>query len=292
VTFTGKAFRVQGTVTPFVAGQTVRIRVTRGKQIVSAKTKRIVSTSSGAGGLFRAEFRTKVPGKLKVRVTHDANDAMTANKVKSDPVFVIRRHLAPGDVGYSVKVMQILLKDLGYVPGRYGVFDDRTARAIIAFRKVSGLDRITYASQTVLRRMYNGGGVFHVRYPELGHHVEADIGNQVMALIDNGKPQRIYHISSGAPATPTVLGRWRVYMKTPGTNAKGMVHSSYFTGGYAIHGYASVPTYNASHGCLRVPVPDAWSIYNWVQTGDWVATYYRQPGEGKGRDKRIKNPGP
>ena len=292
VTFTGKAFRVQGTVTPFVAGQTVRIRVTRGKQVVSAKTKKIVATSSGAVGLFRAEFRTKIPGKLKVRVTHDANEAMAAAEAVSDPVFVIRRSLAPGDVGYSVKVMQILLKDLGYVPGRYGIYDDRTARAVLAFRKVSGLSRITTASQTVLRRMHNGGGVFHVRYPELGHHVEADIGNQVMALIDKGKPVRIYHISSGAPSTPTVLGRWRTYRKDLGTNSLGMVHSSYFTGGYAIHGYHSVPTYNASHGCLRVPVPDAWSIYNWIQMGDWVATYYRKPGEGKGRDKRIKNPGP
>jgi lipoprotein-anchoring transpeptidase ErfK/SrfK len=51
-----------------------------------------------------------------------------------------------------------------------------------------------------------------------------------------------------------------------------MVHSSYFIGGYAIHGYFSVPAYNASHGCLRVPIPDSWSIYRWVRMGDvvWV----------------------
>ena len=94
-----------------------------------------------------------------------------------------------------------------------------------------------------------------------------------MALIDGRNVQRIYHISSGSPATPTVLGSYRTYMKTPGTNAKGMVYSSYFIRGYAIHGYASVPTYNASHGCLRVPVPDAVSIYNWVKMGDWVDVY-------------------
>ena len=64
-------------------------------------------------------------------------------------------------------------------------------------------------------------------------------------------------MSSGKPSTPTVLGRFRVYRKTPGTNAKGMVDSTYFIRGYAIHGYASVPTYNASHGCMRVPIPDA-----------------------------------
>jgi lipoprotein-anchoring transpeptidase ErfK/SrfK len=103
--------------------------------------------------------------------------------------------------------------------------------------------------------------------------VEADISRQVMALIEGGEVRRIYHISSGAPATPTVLGRFRVYRKSPGTNAVGMVHSTYFIGGYAIHGYHSVPAYNASHGCLRVPIPDAWSIYQWVRMGDVVRVY-------------------
>ena len=62
-------------------------------------------------------------------------------------------------------------------------------------------------------------------------------------------------------------------MQTIGTNGVGMVHSSYFIRGYAIHGYASVPTFPASHGCLRVPIPDAWSIYRWVRMGDVVRVY-------------------
>jgi hypothetical protein len=292
VTFAGKSFRVRGTVTPFVAGQEVRIRVYRGKQIVSAKTKRIQASKSGAVGLFKADFKTQVPGRLKVGVTHVKTPEMAYSHAASDPVHIIRPSLNAGDSGYSVKVMQLLLSDIGYVTGRYGYYDDRTARAVLAFRKVSGLARITTASRTVLRRMHHGGGVFRVRYPELGHHVEADIGAQVMALIDGKKVERIYHISSGAPSTPTVLGRWRTYRKDLGTNSLGMVHSSYFTGGYAIHGYHSVPIYNASHGCLRVPVPDAMSIYNWIQMGDWVATYYRGARGRAASAKRISNPGP
>jgi lipoprotein-anchoring transpeptidase ErfK/SrfK len=87
--------------------------------------------------------------------------------------------------------------------------------------------------------------------------------------------ERLYPLSSGKPSTPTVLGHFRVYMKTPGTNAKGMVDSNYFIRGYAIHGYAEVPAYAASHGCLRVPVPDAPSIYRWVRIGTPVDVYYR-----------------
>ncbi len=52
-----------------------------------------------------------------------------------------------------------------------------------------------------------------------------------------------------------------------------MFDSSYFIRGYAIHGYASVPTYNASHGCLRVPIPDAASIFRWIRYGTPVDTY-------------------
>jgi lipoprotein-anchoring transpeptidase ErfK/SrfK len=51
------------------------------------------------------------------------------------------------------------------------------------------------------------------------------------------------------------------------------VHSSYFIGGYAIHGYPSVPYYPASHGCLRVPIPSAWSIFSWIDIGDPIYTY-------------------
>ena len=34
-----------------------------------------------------------------------------------------------------------------------------------------------------------------------------------------------------------------------------------------------MPIYNASHGCLRVPIPDADSIFDWVRYGTIVDTY-------------------
>ena len=150
---------------------------------------------------------------------------------------------------------------------------ERRARAVLAFRKVSGLARTPFASRDVFRRLARGGGRFKVRYPSHGRHVEASISKQVIALISDAKVVRIYPISSGAAATPTVRGKFKVYRKDYGTNSHGMVHSSYFIGGYAIHGYASVPAYNASHGCLRVPIPDALAIFNWVNYGTRVDVY-------------------
>jgi peptidoglycan hydrolase-like protein with peptidoglycan-binding domain len=173
-----------------------------------------------------------------------------------------------------VRTLQRRLKPLGYVVGAPGQFDARTARAVLAFRKVSGMARTQLADEDVFRRLAHGGGRFKVRFPKHGKHVEADLSLQVLALIRGAKVERIYPISSGKPSTPTILGTFKVYSKTPGTNAKGMVFSSYFRGGYAIHGYAEVPVFPASHGCLRTPVPDAVSIYNWIAFGDIVDVYY------------------
>ena len=112
-----------------------------------------------------------------------------------------------------------------------------------------------------------------MHFPGHGRHVEADLSRQVLALVNGSQLVRVYHISSGKPSTPTVIGTFHVYSKTPGVNAKGMVDSNYFIGGYAIHGYYSVPTYAASHGCLRVPIPSAWNIYQWVDMGTRVFVY-------------------
>ena len=121
--------------------------------------------------------------------------------------------------------------------------------------------------------VFAGKGGFKLRFPNEGKHVEADISRQVLVLADKGKVVATYPTSSGAPATPTVLGHYRFYMKAPGTNAKGMYMSNYFIRGYATHGYHDVPTYPASHGCLRNPIPDSVHIYNWIDLGDPIYVY-------------------
>jgi lipoprotein-anchoring transpeptidase ErfK/SrfK len=122
--------------------------------------------------------------------------------------------------------------------------------------------------------LFAGVGTFPVRYPRQGKHVEADLTDQVLALINGSKVFRIYPVSSGKPSTPTVLGTYQVYMKTPGYLPDGMYYSNFFHTGYAIHGYDPSPTYPASHGCLRLPIDDAISAYQWIQIGTPVDVYY------------------
>jgi hypothetical protein len=155
---------------------------------------------------------------------------------------------------------------------------------------MTGLQRIPYAGTQLFELLARRAGSFHVRYPRDGRHVEADLTKQVLAEIEpGGHVRRIYMMSSGKPSTPTVIGRFQVYLKTPGENSKGMVDSNYFIRGYAIHGYAEVPTYAASHGCLRVPIPDAPAIYAWVRNGTPVDVY-NEDGGGSGQVRSGAGP--
>jgi peptidoglycan hydrolase-like protein with peptidoglycan-binding domain len=269
----GDRIRVRGAVTPYVAGQKVTVRFYRGTRKLASRQIAIKPTSGGTRGTFVLGYQPRSAGHVTVRASHRATAQQLTMVAAGRGVDVLPLRARPGSKGLAVRVLQRKLKAMGYVIGQPGVYDARTSRAVLAFRKVTGMARTADASTDVFRKLARGAGQFKVRFPRQGKHVEADLSLQVMALIRGGKVQRIYPISSGKPSTPTILGSYRVYSKTPGTNAKGMVFTSYFQGGYGIHGYAEVPTFAASHGCLRTPVPDAVSIFNWISYGDYVDVY-------------------
>ena len=241
---------------------------------LSAKRKEILPGPNGTG-IFELRYKTERSGKLVVRGSHAATPALGVLAARArETVDVIPRSVRSDSTKRAIRALQRRLSRLGYVVGAKGSFDARTARAVLAFRKVTGMARTMQASRPVMRAIANGKGKFKIRRRDHGRHIEADLTRQVIALIEGGKVRRIYPISSGKPSTPTVLGSFRVYSKTPGTNAKGMVDSAYFIRGYATHGYYTVPVYPASHGCLRVPIPDARSLFNWIRIGTPVDVYY------------------
>ena len=119
----------------------------------------------------------------------------------------------------------------------------------------------------------DGHGSFHVRFPQHGRHAEGYLGRQLVALIDGSKVVAIYPTSSGKPSTPTILGSYQIYRRVPGYLPDGMYYSDFFIRGYAIHGYDPAPNYPASHGCMRLPISDAISVFNWLALGDVVDVY-------------------
>jgi lipoprotein-anchoring transpeptidase ErfK/SrfK len=268
VVLRGARLTVAGTVTPFVANQKVLVRFRVGKHKFA--TRKALVTQAGAGGVFAVKLRMRRGGVVNVQAVHEATPEMAAAKSKRVKFVVAKPSLNYGSNGPLLRIFQRKLRALRYEARTTGRYDDSTGRAVMAWRKVNGRSRIFSADSTVVRRVLEGKGGWKVRHPGAGHHVEADISRQAIALIDGKKVQHIYYTSSGKPSTPTVLGAFTFYRKEPGTNSHGMVDSTYFIRGYAIHGYVDVPAFNASHGCLRVPISDARGIYNWIRLGDRI----------------------
>jgi hypothetical protein len=273
VALTGDAWRVRGELRPFVAGQTVRVRFARDGREVRTRSLRPRSAQGGRAGIIRVAFRSRSPGRMTVRAVHRATPELETVRSKLARVHVLRPAVRAGERSRIARMLQRGLGTLHYAVPSTGVYDAGTGRAVLAWRKVTGNARTTFASEAVIRAVLAGKGAFRVRHPGDGRHVEADISRQVLALIEGNRVRRIYPTSSGKASTPTVMGKFAVYRKQPGTNSHGMVHSSYFTGGYAVHGYASVPVFPASHGCLRIPIPDSRSVYDWMTMGTVVWVY-------------------
>jgi L,D-transpeptidase catalytic domain len=258
----GDVVTVTGSVKPYVARQHVRVRISTAK-----RKPTVVRVLVRKGGKFHVRFRTRRSVRYTVYARHDATRQQALFDAKVGLGVV-----SPGE-RMAIALLKQGLRALGYPAGGGPYATGKLDRAILAFRKTNNLARIYTADRHIYGMVFAGKGAFKLRFPNEGKHVEADISRQVLVLADKGKVVATYPTSSGAPATPTVLGHYRFYMKAPGTNAKGMFMSNYFIRGYAIHGYPSVPTYNASHGCLRVPNADAVTIFNWIRVGDPIWVY-------------------
>jgi lipoprotein-anchoring transpeptidase ErfK/SrfK len=277
----GSRMVIRGIVIPYVAGQKVKVSVYRDGRKVQVKTVSVLALGNGAGQ-FHVGYTSTRAGLVQVHAVHYATGQQAQFSGRSQTVHYASPDLSPGASGPSVRLLQSELNALHYVVPLNGSFDEATGRAVIAYRKMTGLARVPSTNLTVFRKLQQRAGSFHVRYVRDGRHVEGDLTRQVLAEIEaGGRVHALYTMSSGKPSTPTVIGRFRVYSKTPGTNSEGMVDSNYFVRGYAIHGYAEVPTYAASHGCLRVPIPNAASIYAWVRQGTPVDVYNEDGGGSK-----------
>jgi L,D-transpeptidase catalytic domain/Putative peptidoglycan binding domain len=255
-----------------VAGQWVTLRVVRKGKVVTRR-KAPVRQGRRGSGRFTVRFQTGRRGLLRLVVKHAATPQQAAFRARDKRIAVVLWSAGAGARGTTVLLMQRALQRLGFAVPVTGHFDSGTARALTAFRKTNSMGTSGFASPAVFDKLFRGQGAFKLRYPRAGRHVEFDWSRQVLVLADRGRAWRTYHASSGKPSTPTVFGTFRFYRKQLGTNSHGMVDSNYFIGGYAVHGYASVPAYPASHGCIRVAIPNARDIYDHISLGETILVY-------------------
>jgi hypothetical protein len=154
-----------------------------------------------------------------------------------------------------------------------GVAGYRTQQAVIAFQAWNGLGRDGVVGPQTTAALAKA----HRPRPQPGgpdHRVEVYRSKGVALLIEHGRLKRAIHVSSGGPATPTPAGRYEVFRKELKSWSVPfqvwLPYASYFNAGIAFHEYPDVPTYPASHGCVRVPAPEAKGVYEFASLGTVV----------------------
>lgn len=173
--------------------------------------------------------------------------------------------LRPGTHGIRVRALQQRLIALGYLPpgSADGAYGQRTWHAVVAFQGWHRLRR-----DGVVGARTQAALVSAVRprpWVPLERGLQLDLERQVLLVVSRGRTVRAVHISGAAPGYVTPRGRFYVYRRERLSWSVPyrvwMPYALYFSRGYAIHGFSSVPAYPASHGCVRMPMSEAPFVY-------------------------------
>jgi hypothetical protein len=263
---------VSGTISPYVPGQKVEVNFyLDGHRLVSHKVA--VSKGRGDEGTFESSVVVKEDGKYAVAAKHKANAALGGDSTVRKSWKVSFPALHPGECGRVVKGFKKAMAEMGYASGGGKCFNGRLGREVLAYRKVNDMNRSQKAGAGLVKKVFGGEGGYHVRYPKAGEHVEVPLSKQVLVLIKKGEPFAVYPVSTGKPSTPTITGHYTFYRQEPGLNSHGMYYSFYWHNGYAVHGYAEVPNYAASHGCIRTFIADQPRIYEQLHYGESIFVF-------------------
>ena len=217
---------------------------------------------------------TLAPGshRIKISVSPD-NPAGAYIDVDS---FDILGMLAASNTASAGKIMwaEQRLKELSYLPGAVdGVFDYKTRGAIIAFEKWEGLTRDGLIGSTVWSRLQTATRPKPSKIGTTNPWIEVNKAKQVLLFCKDGRVAITIPVSTGSASVGIVTpsGTYSVFIKT--LEVSPLYHPMAITWALAIHGYPKVPTYPASHGCVRTQNWDQDVIYPLVDLGTKVYVY-------------------
>ena len=147
----GRRIVVRGIVAPYVAGQKVKVSFYRDGRKIAVKLVSVLAVGNGAGAVPLG-FSSCQAGLVQVRAAHYATPQQAAFSGALGAGARRRRQpRARRPAGQSVRLLQSELNALHYAVPLNGVFDEATGRALIAYRKMTGLARVPYAGSEGLR---------------------------------------------------------------------------------------------------------------------------------------------
>ncbi len=151
-----------------------------------------------------------------------------------------------------------------------------TADALVAFQKAYGLSRSRVADRAVWRKL-DGARLIKPRYTSPRVHVEVNKARQILMVVRNGVVCGYIPVSTGATGN-TPEGSFSIRQKSPATSplygAGYLTWVMGFIGNFAIHGYPIVPSFPASHGCIREPLWVADWTYSQSFVGERLYVYH------------------
>jgi PKD domain-containing protein/L,D-transpeptidase-like protein/putative peptidoglycan binding protein len=199
-----------------------------------------------------------------------------AGNVVTVPLRASARTLSYGASGRDVLALRSRLAQLhvhvAWPSTRFGpeLFD-----SVVAFQKARGLSRTGVVDAATWRAL-SQDVIPAPRYHRPGTHLEVSKGRQILMIVRDGETLAYLPVSSGAGGI-TPVGNFSVLWKAPSTStwlgSAILFRTMTIHGNVAIHGYPSVPTYPASHGCIRIPVWVADWLYQQTPVGEPVDVY-------------------
>jgi hypothetical protein len=239
---------------------TVHVTVLRGG--------REVARVSGALG---RRFAIPTPGTGRFLARIDV-----AGRTVTVPLRAGARTLAVGSTGPDVLALRARLAQLHvHVPGPSTTFGYELYDSVIAFQKARGLDRTGTVDEATWRAL-SVDAVPVPRYRGKGLHIEVSKSRQILMVVRDGQTVWYLPVSSGAGGI-TPVGNYRILWKALATTTwlgpAILYRTMTFHTHYAIHGFPSVPTYPASHGCVRIPIWLADWLYQQSTVGEPVYVY-------------------
>lgn len=240
-----------------------------------ARLSQVVHTASGPDGATKVRLLVKggVPLGMFPGVSL-AGRAITVKYLETPNVPVPKPPPAEElPVSDSVRSAQARLAELGYllrkdVDGQDG---PATQSAVLAFQKWEGLARDGELGPKTLARLRTAKRPTPVTRGVTGKRAEVLLDRQVALAIDGNKVVRVIHVSTGAAATPTPAGDFKVYAKIQKWWSvpfrEWLLWAVPFNGGIAFHELADVPAYPASHGCVRERFVNSKWMYDFARVG-------------------------
>lgn len=216
------------------------------------------------------------PGAYAVIVDFDAPggyakaSARTTGRAKVRPLRV-------GASGADVAGLIRKLKTLNvHVPRMSQDFTSALTDSVIAFQKVSGLPRTGALLLADWRALAKASPIAATRKGP-PNRIEVDKTRQILIKVRGGKVVGVLPVSTGATGN-TPEGRHAIRWKAPSTTTwlgPGILYRTltFFGNSFAIHGWSSVPSYPASHGCVRVPIWTADWLYERSPVGETVIVH-------------------